>query len=319
VTAEYYRVGVQGNHAVGNLYHSGIIGTSNLGSGSWQGIEGHGWEFHYIYADPKRPGRYYVFGGELLRRRYPGIGTDDYLAFGRFRPYTSDPSTSAAVGAIAIDTRPGSGTILVGAYPDNVAGVGYSLMITKDGDQEPRGPLGQETGLPTWTVDIENGNDPIVSVMFSPRTPGKAYTISESGQVFSKNDVNVAGAWIQPGRWNTSGVRQLAVNPQHDNRLYAITADKVAISTNGGASWAEVGTGTLPNSEFNSIVSHASDPQTLYLGADSGVYVSLDEGNTWSPYDIGLPNAEVLQIYWESDYLYAITHGRGLWRRKPCL
>lgn len=318
-TAEFYRIGVQGNHAVGNLFHSGIIATSNLGSGRWGGIEGHAWEWNYVYADSKRPTRYYVFGGELFRRRYPGTGTDDFITFGQFTPYTSSAWTSAVVGAIAIDTRPGSNTILVGANKDDATGVGYRLMITKDGNQEPsRDASGNVIGLPTWNTAIDNGNDPIVSVTFAPSTPGKAYAISASGKVFSKNDVNAAGAWLEPGGWNTSGVRQLAVNPQHEDRLYAITSNKVARSIDSGVSWTEVGAGSLPNSEFNSIVAHPSDAQTLYLGADSGVYISLDEGRTWSPYDTHLPNAEVLQIYWESGYLYAITHGRGLWRRRPC-
>jgi photosystem II stability/assembly factor-like uncharacterized protein len=312
VTAEFYRVGVQSNQAVGNLYHSGIIATSNLGSGRWEGIEGHAWEFNNLAADSKRPRRYYVFGGELLRRRYPGTGTDDLITFGRFAPY-------ASVGAIAIDMRLHSDTILICANKDDVAGVGYRLMITKDGNQEPsRDASGNVVGLPLWDAVIDNGNDPIVSVTLATSVPGRAYAISDSGKVFSKNDVNAAGAWLEPGRWTTWGVRQLAVNSRHEDRLYAVTSNKVARSTDGGASWNEVGVGSLPDSEFNSIVTHPSDAQTLYLGADSGVYLSLDEGNTWSPYDTDLPNAEVLQIYWESDYLYAVTHGRGLWRRRPC-
>jgi hypothetical protein len=37
--------------------------------------------------------------------------------------------------------------------------------------------------------------------------------------------------------------------------------------------------------------------------------------------DLGshLPNAQVLQVFSDTDWLYAVTHGRGLWRRQPCL
>ena len=319
VTAEFYRVGVQGNHAVGNLYHSGIIATSNLNSGTWGGIQGHAWEFRYIYADPKRLRRYYVFAGELIRQRYPVTGTDDFIVFGQFTPYTSGGYTSSPVGAIAVDMRPSSETILVGAGSDAATGAGYRLMVTRNGNQEPsRDAAGNLVGLPTWTAEVDNGTDPIVSIMFAPSLPGKAYAISESGKVYSKNDVNAAGAWTEPGRWVTSGVRQLAVHPRLDSTLYAITSDRLAYSADSGASWREIGAGQLPRSEFNSIVAHRSDPRILYLGADSGVYVSPDAGNTWSPFDTGLPNAEVLHIYWENNHLYAVTHGRGLWRITPC-
>jgi hypothetical protein len=34
--------------------------------------------------------------------------------------------------------------------------------------------------------------------------------------------------------------------------------------------------------------------------------------------DQGLPTAEVTQVMIDGPYLYAVTHGRGLWRRRYC-
>ena len=75
-TAEFYRVGVQNQMAVGNLFHSGLIGATRVGSAQWEGTEGHAWEWAYVFVDPKRVGRFYVFHGQLARRRYPGTGAD---------------------------------------------------------------------------------------------------------------------------------------------------------------------------------------------------------------------------------------------------
>jgi photosystem II stability/assembly factor-like uncharacterized protein len=320
VTAEFYRIGVKYDHAVGNLFHSGIIGSRGLNSGSWEGVEGHAWEWAYVYADPKRLSRYYIFAGALFRLNFPKMRTEDFIPFGDFVPYTSGPGTSTAVGAIAIDMRPTSNIILVGVNNDIGAGYGYRLMMTTEGDREPSLDAGgNPVGLPTWTTEIDNGDDPLLSVMFAPNTPGKCYVMSSSGKVFGKEDVNnTAEAWVEKGRWNTAGVRQLAINPQDNNRLYAITSNRVARSEDGGVIWTDVGSGSLPTSEFNSIVTHPTDSRKLYLGADSGIYISQNDGNIWSPYDDGLPNAEILQIFWQGNYLYAVTHGRGLWRRSPC-
>ncbi len=71
-------------------------------------------------------------------------------------------------------------------------------------------------------------------------------------------------------------------------------------------------------SELNAIVCHPEIWDTVYLGADAGVFVSYDEGASWSPIDDGLPNAQVLQVLIDGNYLYAVTHGRGLWRRVIC-
>ena len=89
-------------------------------------------------------------------------------------------------------------------------------------------------------------------------------------------------------------------------------------SQRGGQDWTPIqGTGSnmLPNSEFNSIVASPSSATILYLAADIGVFVSYDEGANWYPFDDGLPNAEILQIFVDGPFLYAVTYGRGLWRR----
>jgi hypothetical protein len=56
----------------------------------------------------------------------------------------------------------------------------------------------------------------------------------------------------------------------------------------------------------------------LYVGADLGVWVSTDTGNTWNPAANGLPDAPVfdLQLHPTQRLLRASLHGRGLWEWK---
>ncbi|HEX8904321.1 MAG TPA: hypothetical protein VF771_05735, partial [Longimicrobiaceae bacterium] len=311
VTAEFYKVGVQFDAAVGNLYHSGIIGSTAIGGSQWAGIEGHAWEFRSVYSDPRRVGRFYVFHGALGRRRFPGTGNSDFVNFGEFTPYD-------AVGALAVDTRPGSNIILVCAIP--TAGSDRSrLMMTTEGDREPRVLAdGTVVDQPAWTVALEVAGDAVASVRFAPATPGTAYAMSAGGRVFRKDDIDAADAWAEQGRWAVGGVLQMAVNALHSERLYAITQRRFARSTNGGTDWTETAAASLPPSEFHSLIAHPTVPEILFLGATVGVFASHDEGRTWAAYDEGLPNAAVQQIFTNGSYLYAITHGRGLWRRQLC-
>jgi hypothetical protein len=48
-----------------------------------------------------------------------------------------------------------------------------------------------------------------------------------------------------------------------------------------------------------------------------GVFITFDDGAHWLTFDLGLPNAEIMELEW-SGALYAVTHGRGLWRREWC-
>jgi photosystem II stability/assembly factor-like uncharacterized protein len=307
-TAQFYHVGVAYEIAVGNLYHSGIIGSGSLMKKEWRGLEGHSWEFSNIYSDPVRPGTFYAFLARsdqiainLWRRRYYGGDSGKaVILIGSSKPT-----------AIAIDTRTTSNTILVGS--DNPGRIISALDGYKDD--------------PHWIPEpgISIGNEAIVSIVFAPSKPSMAYAVSSSGRVFRKREVNDPKEnWQQMGQWPKNGVRQLAVNALHENRIYLMTENEVARSVDSGSgSWIDIvgsGKDKLPPSGFNSLLVHPADGRTIFLGADVGVFISTDEGASWLAYDGDLPNAAVNEIlYGEDGYLYAATYGRGLWRRSPCL
>jgi hypothetical protein len=66
--------------------------------------------------------------------------------------------------------------------------------------------------------------------------------------------------------------------------------------------------------EHNALVVDPKAPANLYVGADIGVWHSLDHGLNWEPMQNGLPDAPVfdLQIHPTQRLLRAVTHGRGL-------
>ncbi len=317
VTAEFYRVGLSGVRAMGDLYHSGIIGSTDITTGLWSGIEGHAWEFNNVYADPKRPARFYVFGGSLLRRRFPGVGTEDFAQYGMFQPHAG-----TAQGAIAVDTRPGFNTLLAGA-DDSAAGAA-GLFVAPDGNTEPT--LAADgvtwTNLPAWAAAFSTPGDPVVAIAFAPSTAGMAYAITLSGRVYMKGDVAAAGAWTQPGQWMQSDIRHLCVDGARNDYVYAVSGNAVGRSRNGGGTWttvASTGAGAaLPDSPLRAIVAHPAREGRLYVAAEIGVYASADGGDHWVAFDERLPNAAIQQLYWSAGWLYAVTHGRGLWRRRPC-
>jgi len=86
-------------------------------------------------------------------------------------------------------------------------------------------------------------------------------------------------------------------------------------TTDLGKTWTAITTG-VPDDEFAfAIRQDPKDPQLLFLGTFSSVYVSLDGGAHWQPLKLNLPTAEVRDIAInnrQGDVAIA-THGRAFW------
>jgi sugar lactone lactonase YvrE len=83
---------------------------------------------------------------------------------------------------------------------------------------------------------------------------------------------------------------------------------------NGGASWTDI-SGNLPDIASDALVmSHGN----LALATDAGMYTAAEGQGTatsWSVLGTGLPNASVNDVTEGPDgFIYAATHGRGVWR-----
>jgi hypothetical protein len=72
---------------------------------------------------------------------------------------------------------------------------------------------------------------------------------------------------------------------------------------------------SLLDIQHNAIVADPAAPQTLYVGADIGIWRSEDGGATWATFSDGLPDAAVLDLalHPERRLLWAATHGRGVY------
>jgi hypothetical protein len=57
------------------------------------------------------------------------------------------------------------------------------------------------------------------------------------------------------------------------------------------------------------------DPRVLYVGTDTGVYVTTDGAKTWSVLGGNLPAAYVhdLIVHPRDNIVVIATHGRGMW------
>ncbi len=143
---------------------------------------------------------------------------------------------------------------------------------------------------------------------------------SDSMHVYSSADGGTTLKDISAGLPNRYP-RRIAVNPSNSQELYIVFSGfggkHVFHSTNGGGSWTDISV-NLPDMPFECIVVDPLYPNNVYAGCDYGVFVSLNKGTTWNTYDQGFPDATMvfdLVISPSDRYLYAFTHGRGIFKR----
>src|SRR5262249_30272569 len=125
----------------------------------------------------------------------------------------------------------------------------------------------------------------------------------------------------------TDHVRAIIVDRADPLTAYAVRdrfgGGHVFRTRDGGQHWIDISGSDpgpnlrLPDLPASSIVLEPRfTPNVLYVGNDSGVYISTDDGVTWSRFGIGLPNAQVadLKLNTTLNLLVAATHGRGVWQ-----
>jgi len=297
-TAQLYTCGIADRTAVGNVYHSGFTGTRDATTRVWENLEGHAWEFRNLAGDGKTSWYFYaVGGGDLLRHEFPvRQGATPFVQIAVFFSF-----------CVAGDPRGPSNVLLVGSRG--------TIQRSTDGFTQP--PI---TFAPETLTNVAAMDD-IVSIAFAPSRPGMAYALASNGKVWRKADVAAATAWDFRGQWQANA-RSLAVDPQNQDRVYVLNPSTAARSTDGGATWASItgtGTASLPQTgDYKSIVTFPNTPQILFAASRFGVFVTFDDGAHWRTFDQGLPNAEIMEVEWSGTALYAVTHGRGLWRREWC-
>ena len=89
-------------------------------------------------------------------------------------------------------------------------------------------------------------------------------------------------------------------------------------SNDGGLNWIDLDKHQLPDVPHHAVLVKPDDPDVVFVANDAGVFVSQDQGKTWSNLSGDLPNVMAIDlVYQQKDkLLYVATYGRSLWRTK---
>lgn len=162
----------------------------------------------------------------------------------------------------------------------------------------------------------------------SPKTKGEIWAGTNDGQLqvtrdngatwtnLTKNIPNLP-AWgslrsVVPSR-HVAGTTYLTVDFHQENNRDPF----VYRTTDYGKTWKSITTG-LPRNMISYAKVIAEDPVRkglLYLGTESAIFVSFDDGDSWQPLQNNLPHAPVSGIVVQEHFsdLVISTYGRGFW------
>ena len=160
------------------------------------------------------------------------------------------------------------------------------------------------------------------AVAESPHRRGEIWAATDDGLVqVTRND---GGAWSNvtppdmPALAYVGGVELSAHDP--DTVYLAATRYKLADyrpylfrSRDSGRSWQSIA-GDFPPNEITRVI--RADPVQaglLFVGTETGVFVSLDDGQHWTRMAGGLPVVPVYDLKLKDGDLIAATHGRSFW------
>jgi hypothetical protein len=198
----------------------------------------------------------------------------------------------------------------------------------------------------TWiqaTDVLVTGSDPIVGYSHAlsaiaphPTNPNLVYVASSNGHVFQvmktgatwgMADVTVtdltaaplpAGVSISDLTVDAAGYLWASIaSVLYPEDVGEFTNDHIYRHDVMAGTWASRSSGLAVANPVNAIVADPASANTLYCGADSGVFRTTDGGMNWSLWDDGLPEAPVfdLLLHQPSRLLRAVMHGRSVWER----
>lgn len=223
---------------------------------------------------------------------------------------------------------------IYGGVPENSGNYQFIHPFAMDPSNSQRLWYGGATafrsddGGTTWTRASQFLASRIASWGISPMNPDRVYVgvqhlgTATSGLIFSTDKGTTATSATV---WTVAQPRQgyvssIGVDPSNPLIAYATYSTynfgtqigHVFKTTNGGVSWSRIDA-TLPDMPVHSVVVHPTEPDTLYIGTDLGVFVTLDGGATWMRENTGFANVVTEHLEINNGRLYAFTHGRSAW------
>jgi len=222
-----------------------------------------------------------------------------------FSPH--DPKTLYFAGEVLFKTTNG--------------GMSWSIIspdLTKNDKQKQQasgGPLTKDnTGVEVY--------DTIFSVVESPVQKDLIWAGTDDGLIHITRDGGQRWENVTPKAmpdWGT--VSMIEASPKEAGTAYVAVerhkmddfAPYVFKTSDFGKTWTELVNGLPKDSYLHAVRMDPARAGLLYVGTESGVYFSFDDGAHWQSLQLNLPTSPVNDLVVKGRDLVVATHGRSFW------
>ncbi len=292
----------------------------------WYAVSG--CESAYLAFDPNNPE--FIYGGcyqgiieKWVRasreakpiQEYPELGLSKVPKDFKFRynwnaPIISsphDPNIIYHAGNVVFKTQDGGNTWEV-VSPD----------LTRN-DPKQQGPGGGP-----YTNEAAGGENynTLMYLVESPHEKGVLYAGSDDGLVHITKNGGQSWENITPPNLKESIINSIEVSPHDPATAYMVAMrykfmdlDTYIFKTSDyGQTWTKITQGIDGEHTFARVV--REDPKQkglLYAGTETGLFVSLDDGQHWQPLQLNLPIVPINDLAIHDNDLIAATAGRSFW------
>ncbi len=186
-------------------------------------------------------------------------------------------------------------------------------------DKNKQGPSGGPLTHDNTSVEYYNT---IFALSESPMREGIIWAGTDDGRIHITRNGGDSWQDITPSRmpgWSlissieashfNIGTAYSAVD-RHELDDYGAYAYK---TTDFGETWIEINKGFRENDFLRVIREDPAVPGILYAGTETGVYYSINGGESWNSFQLNLPTVPVHDLSVKRNDLVAGTHGRSFW------
>lgn len=281
-------------------------------------VLGGGDGFH-VGADPTNPAIVYYEsqGGELQRQD---------LVSGRERNLKPSHNEGEPVHRFNWNTP-----FVISPHDPNVLWMGgqYVFKLTERGDRWERVSPDLTTADPAKMASGGSGAEQhctIVSLSESPARAGVLWAGTDDGRVWVSPDgartwrectaaVKGVPAGTYVSRLDASPVDAETAYLSYDGHRTDDTTPYVFVTRDMGRTWTSIAAGLPKDAPVKVVRAGRRNKDLVYVGTETGLYVSVTAGRTWLPLKAGLPTVAVDDIHTQPRDLDLVvaTHGRSLY------
>jgi photosystem II stability/assembly factor-like uncharacterized protein len=171
-----------------------------------------------------------------------------------------------------------------------------------------------QTGVETYAVVFALAPSPLDgNVIWAGSDDGLVHVTRDGGKNWTKVTPqglpDFARVSLIEASPHDAGTAYLAANRYQR----ADRAPYVYRTTDYGATWTKIVNGIRPDDFARSIEEDPKRKGLVFLGTETGIHVSFDEGAVWQPFSLELPVTPVHGIIVKNDDLVIATHGRAFY------